>query len=58
MVLNKKATLLKLKKKSLFAFLGHKSALDSFSKKEKLKLSSEADLIKLFTFYEESGFAE
>ena len=58
LIKEKKATLLKLKKKSLFSFLGHKSELDSFSKKEKLKLSSEADLIKLFTFYEESGFAE
>ena len=58
LIKDKKATLLKLKKKSLFALLGHKSELDSFSKKEKLKLSSEADLIKLFTFYEENGFAE
>ena len=58
LIKDKKSTLLKLKKKSLFSFLGHKSELENFSKKEKLKLSSEADLIKLFTFYEENGFAQ
>ncbi len=58
LIKDKKPTLLKLKKKPLFTFLGHKSELDSFAKKEKLRLSSEADLIKLFTFYEASGFAK
>ena len=56
LIKDKKITLLKTKKKSLYALLGHKSALESFVKKEKLRLSNEADLIKLFTFYEESGF--
>jgi len=56
LIKDKKITLLKAKKKSLYALLGHKKELESFIKKEKLKLSSEADLIKLFTFYEESGF--
>lgn len=58
LIKDKKPTLLKLKKKSLLALLGHKSELERFMKKEKIKLSTEADLIKLFTFYEESGFGQ
>lgn len=56
LIKDKKITLLRSKKKSLYTLLGHKSELENFIKKEKLKLSSETDLIKLFTFYEESGF--
>ena len=56
LIQDKKATLLKAKKKSLLNLLGHKAELEKFIKKEKLKFSNEADLIKLFTFYEESGF--
>lgn len=56
LIKDKKITLIKAKKKSLYALLGHKAELDSFIKKGKLKLSTETDLIKLFTFYEESGF--
>ena len=58
LIKDRKPTLLKLKKKSLLALLGHKSELESFIKKEKIKLSTETDLIKLFTFYEESGFGK
>jgi len=58
LIKDKKITLIKSKKKSLFALLGHKSELEKFAKKEKLKLTSEADLIKLFTFYEEKGFGK
>lgn len=58
LIKGKKITLLKTKKKSLYALLGHKAELESFIKKEKLKLSSETDLIKLFTFYEENGFTK
>jgi len=38
------------------ALLGHKSALEAFLKKEKLKLNTEADLVELLNFYEASGF--
>ncbi|MFK7981871.1 MAG: hypothetical protein AB8G86_17955 [Saprospiraceae bacterium] len=58
LVKDKKITLLKRKKKSLYALLGHKAELEKFIKKEKLKLSTEAGLIKLFAFYEESGFSK
>lgn len=58
LIKGRKPILLKVKKKSLLALLGHKSELERFMKKEKIKLSSEADLVKLFTFYEESGFGE
>lgn len=58
LIKDKKITLLKTKKKSLLNLLGHKSELESYIKKEKLKLSSEADLVQLFAFYEESGFGE
>jgi len=58
LIKDKKPTLLKLKKKSLLSLLGYKSELERFMKKEKIRLSTEADLIKLFTFYEESGFGQ
>ena len=41
----------KLKKKSLLEALGSEKSLSSFIKKEKLKLSSDKDLHKLFAYY-------
>lgn len=49
-------TFFRLKKKSILSLLGHEKELEKFLKKEKIKLNKEEDLIRLLTFYEESGF--
>lgn len=46
----------KLKKKSLYAFLGHKKEIESYLKKNKLKITKESDLKKALNFYEQEGF--
>jgi len=44
--------ILKIKKKSLFSELGEKKALDSYIKKNKLKLNKDLDLQKLLQYFE------
>ncbi len=56
LIKDRKPTLFKLKKKVLLPLLGHEKELEQFLKKEKIKLNKEKDLIRLLTFYEESGF--
>jgi len=53
-VKNGKSKLLKLKKKPILAFFPtHKSTLEKYVKKYKLKWNSEKDLVRLFTYYED-----
>lgn len=56
LIKDRKPTYFKLKKKSVFALLGHAKELESFLKKEKMKLNSEKNLIKVLEFYEEQGW--
>ncbi len=58
LIKDQKPTYLKLKKKNVLALLNHSKELESFLKKEKMKLNSEKDLIKLLEYYEEKGFDE
>lgn len=58
LIKDRKPTYLKLKKKNVLALLGHAKELEPFVKKEKMKLNSEKDLIKLLEFYEKNGFDE
>jgi len=53
LIRDKKAVPLRLKKKNLLSALGEKALLESFIKKEKLKLDSEAQLIQLLDFFEQ-----
>jgi len=46
----------KLKKKSILAYLGHKKEIESFAKKNKLKLTRVKDLQKVLAYYEAQGF--
>lgn len=56
LIKDRKPTLFRLRKKVLLPLLGHEKELEQFLKKEKIKLNKEKDLIRLLTFYEESGF--
>ena len=47
---------IKLKKKNIFETLGHKKEIESFAKKNKLKIESPEGLVKILTFLEEKEF--
>ncbi len=53
---NGKLNQVKMKKKSLLSYLGHKKEIGAFLKENKLKLTRQADLKKVLAFYEEQGF--
>ncbi len=55
-VKDNKARLFKMKKKSILRTLGNEGELDAFLKKERIKLNSEENMIKLFEFFDKSGF--
>ena len=52
LIKDKKPVLFRTKKKSLLPMLGMEKELESYMKKEKLKLNSEKDLIQLLTHYD------
>lgn len=54
-LISDKAQLFKLKKKSLLPLLTERSQLEQFLKKEKMKLNSEEQLLKLLAYYEQIG---
>lgn len=56
LIKDQKPIFFRLKKKLLLPLLGHEKELEKFLKKEKIRLNTEEDLIRLLTFYEESGF--
>lgn len=56
LIKDRKPIFFKLKKKNVLAILEHSSEIEAYLKKEKMKLNSEEELIKLITFYEASGF--
>jgi len=56
LIKNRKPTLFRIKKKVLLPILGHEKELEQFLKEKKIKLNNEESLIRLLTFYEESGF--
>jgi len=58
LIKDRKPTYLKLKKKNVLALLGNTKELETYLKKEKMKLNSEKDLIKLLEYYEANGFGE
>lgn len=53
---DRKPVLFRLKKKNVLALLAHRKELETYLKKEKMKLNSEEDLVKLMRYYEEQGF--
>ena len=54
LIKNGKSKLLKLKKKAILGFFPrHKTTLEKYAKKKRLKWSSEKDMIHLFQYYEE-----